>query len=94
MSHVLPVKLYDYMFDGRPILFFPSDKGAISTVLEETKTGYSFENKADFKGFLAQYFQSKKDTPEFYNPIENEIAKYTRKNTVAYLANILRIGNN
>lgn len=89
MKNVVPVKLFDYLFDGRPILFYPSDNGQINKVLNETKTGLSFIDKEDFKSFIRGYFKSNKNE-EFYTPIEAEIYKYSRENRVSELADLIK----
>ncbi len=89
MENVVPVKLFDYLFDGRPILFYPSDNGEINKVLKETKTGLSFNGKEEFKSFIRTYFETNKDE-DFYTPNETEIHKYSRENKVSELAALIK----
>lgn len=93
MENVVPVKLFDYLFDGRPILFYPSDKGAINTVLKDTQTGLSFGNKEEFKAFIRSYYESNKKE-DFYSPQEPEIYKFSRENRASELAKIIKQVNN
>ncbi len=85
---VLTGKLFEYLVSGRPILAIGiSNENAAGEVIEKTKTGKLFLEKESLKNELKKIFVNQKI--EFYDPLIEEIEKFSRKKQVEKLIRIM-----
>ncbi len=86
---ILPGKMYEYMFAGRPILTLGPVKSDVQDVLQECEAGevFDFDDKEKIKTFLRQayseYLAGKKQVASA------KVSNYSRKNLTKKLASLL-----
>ncbi|MEQ6119223.1 glycosyltransferase family 4 protein [Reichenbachiella sp. MALMAid0571] len=86
---ILPGKMYEYMFSGKPILTLGEPESDVRDVLLECNAGevYAFDDKEKIKSFLKSAFDNYKNGT---SPLKSEKVKnYTRINLTKKLAGIL-----
>ena len=88
---ILPGKMYEYMFSGKPILTLGEPESDVRDVLLECNAGevFSFDDKEKIKSFLKLAFVNYKNgaSPSKSDQVNN----YTRRNLTKKLAGILDV---
>ena len=74
-------KVYDYLAAKKPILVLPDDNGLLSNLINETKSGLTFQTIGEFKKFLLDQIQEKKTGKNMFAifPDYEKMLFYTRK---------------
>lgn len=54
----LVAKVFDYAISGKPILYYPSDNGIMTSFIEKTNTGYIFKNENEFLMFFDEFLKN------------------------------------
>ena len=79
-------KLYDYISCGKPILLYPSDQDIMQKIIEETETGKACTENIEAYDVIKSIVEKKYN----YKPNFEMIAKYSTKNQVVKLSNIIK----
>lgn len=85
---VLTGKLFEYLVSGRPILgvgVHPDSEAGI--LIKKTNVGFISETVSDIENFLINYVKSK--SFKLFNPNIEEIKKYSRRNQVESMLEIV-----
>jgi len=86
----IPLKLFEYLASGIPILYCPDDEPIISEIIKQTNTGYTASSIADTIGILElQYSYWEKGINIILNPNRKAIECYSRMNQAKNLAEVL-----
>jgi len=87
---VLTGKVFEYLGSGRPILSISYNEGALNDLLEKTKSGVllnSYEELEEFLTFCIKKY-NEGDKSLGFNPLKEEILKYSRKEASRNLSQI------
>lgn len=85
----IPVKLFDYIQQNKPILLWDKDESELFHIISETNSGLAFETPEDWKKFMQHYFNSNFDY-SFFKPNLSKSSLYSRRNQTKVLANYIR----
>jgi len=87
---VMPVKIFDYMGCGRPIVFITDKSDSdMSRVISHTRSGFLCRNKNEIKKAVTDLFlQFRKDGRVALNQDEAIIQNFTRRNLASNLAEV------
>lgn len=85
-------KVYDYLAAKKPILVLPDDNGLLSNLMNETKSGLTFQTIEELKKFLLDQIQKKKTGKNMFAifPDYEKIMFYTRKKQAEQFVRFLR----
>lgn len=78
-------KLFEYIGRQKKIMAITYPRGVVADILEETNLGRVYENVEDIKNCLIKHIKKQIS----FNPNERGILKYSRKNQVIRLSNII-----
>jgi hypothetical protein len=89
-SQIVPGKVYEYIGTKRPVITLALD-GAISRLITETRAGSvaNFRNVAEIKAVFEKYYAAFCNGQKLYDPDDNEIKKYTRREAARKLAGVI-----
>jgi len=91
MPGITPTKVLNYLPLKIPILFCPSDDGAIEEIINKTNLGFCLKNTIDVVDYLSLLWESKiKNDSISMNINETEIEAYSGRSQVVHLANLLK----
>jgi len=86
----VPLKLFNYLAVGRPILNIPGDGGSVDEILDETRAGRSLGDPAEIAACLERWYgEWKASGTVSYDGIPAKIAKYSRRQQAGQLTAIL-----
>ncbi|GDX51634.1 hypothetical protein LBMAG27_06810 [Bacteroidota bacterium] len=85
-------KVYDYLAAKKPILVLPNDNGLLSELINETKSGLTFQTIEALKKFLLEQLQEKKSGKNLFtiSPDNEKVLSYTRKKQAEQLVKFLK----
>jgi len=92
MSGWIPLKLFEYLIVGKPILHCPGDDDVITKMICETKTGFVTYSVAETVEVLHKLYinwQEKKNLD--FNPNQQVIAKYSRLSQTSKLVESIQV---
>jgi len=84
-----PGKAFEYLGLKKPILVIPSDHGLLDALVEQTKTGKSFNNVKDLAEYILKAIEKKQNHLPLLNLKEIEIQKYSRAEQTKRLTGIM-----
>ncbi len=90
-EEIVPGKVYEYIGIKKPILAIAPEKSAIAELIVETNAG-NLSHQSNIEGIannFYEYFIRWKNDEPLYNPNQNMINKYERKNAAMKLAELL-----
>ena len=85
----LPVKLFEYFRQNKPIIVWNEDYGEMCRLVHETKTGLIFNEASEWKNFMQNYAKSGCEQ-DFFNPNLDEMRKYARIHQTKILADLIK----
>ena len=84
-----PGKVFEYFAIRKPIICIPGDRAILDKLIQETKTGQSFDNSRYLSAYLSEMNMLKKEMkPIPYFP-DSRVGFYTRKNQAKKLASYM-----
>ena len=88
---ILPGKMYEYMFTGKPILTLGDTESDVQDLLKECDAGevFDFDDKEKIKSFLISSYQRFK---EGIRPVKSDkVSLYSRRNLTKKLSNYMTL---
>ncbi len=85
-----PAKAFEYFGARRPIICVPGDGGLLDDLIRETGTGVVLRSTQEIARYILQAVSlHQRGEPLVYNPNEQAVSSYTRRNLAGRLADVL-----
>lgn len=85
-----PAKAFEYFGARRPIICVPGDGGLLDDLIRETETGIVLRSPDEIARYIIQAASlHRRGEPIAYNPSEQAVSSYTRRNLAGQLARAL-----
>lgn len=89
-ASIYPGKVFEYLGAQRPIIAIGGPDGVITEILEKTQAGIHVSSLAHLKTVLMEYYKSHQTRGTIpYNPVKEEVEKYTHQAMAQKFAKVL-----
>jgi len=90
-NEIVPGKVYEYIGVKRPVITIAPHDGAIAKLMEETRSGrVAHQSEIDLTAeIILDYYNQWESESWNYNPIDEKIRKYERKESARMLSELL-----
>ena len=90
-KHVIPSKIYEYMFSGKPILALVPQESEVAKMITDTNSGFvvDFDDFNGIKSACLRFYRNWKNGEKLSNPCRQKVNQFNMKTICEKFARLL-----